>query len=70
MRVVSEPITKVTLNLYSSDVEWLKKKFRQGYTEMIREILRRSIREAKAKEEANLRYGPLDFSHRGENDYE
>ena len=43
-RVVLEPITKVTLNLYSRDVEWFQARFPQGYTEEIREALRRHIR--------------------------
>ena len=66
-RVVSEPITKVTLNLYSRDLAWLKKKFPDGYSEHIREIIRAYISGAK---KVDLRYGPLDFSYRGENDYE
>jgi hypothetical protein len=43
MRVVLEPITKVTLNLYSRDVGWFKLRFPQGYTEEIREAIRRHI---------------------------
>ena len=44
MRIVLEPITKVTLNLYSRDVEWFKDRYPQGYTEQIREALREHIR--------------------------
>ncbi len=44
MRIVLEPITKVTLNLYSKDVEWFKDRYPQGYTEMIREALRDHIK--------------------------
>jgi hypothetical protein len=40
MRIVLEPITKVTLNLYSKDVEWFKDRYPQGYTEVIREVVR------------------------------
>ena len=43
MRIVLEPITKVTLNLYSSDVRWFKERYPEGYTERIREILRQHI---------------------------
>ena len=39
MRTVLAPITKVTLNLYAKDVEWFKKKYPYGYTEMIREAV-------------------------------
>jgi hypothetical protein len=62
MRAVSEPITKVTLNLYRRDVDYLRARYPIGYTEQIREIVRRHIR--------NLRYGPSDFSQQGEIDYE
>jgi hypothetical protein len=44
MRVVSEPITKVTLNLYSKDVEWFKDRYPDGYTERIRDAVRQHIR--------------------------
>jgi hypothetical protein len=40
MRTVLEPITKVTLNLYTRDVKWFKEKYPEGYTERIREIVR------------------------------
>jgi hypothetical protein len=40
MRTVSAPITKITLNLYTRDVEWFRKKYPQGYTEVIREVVR------------------------------
>jgi hypothetical protein len=43
MRVVLEPITKVTLNLYSRDVEWFKDRYPVGYTEQIREVIRQHI---------------------------
>jgi hypothetical protein len=43
-RIPTEPLTKVTLNLYSKDVEWFKSRFEYGYTEEIREALRHHIR--------------------------
>lgn len=43
MRTVLEPITKVTLNLYSRDVEWFKERYPTGYTEKIREVIRQYI---------------------------
>jgi hypothetical protein len=49
-RVVLEPITKVTLNLYTRDVEWFQTRFPQGYTEEIREALRNHIRYVEAME--------------------
>lgn len=62
MRVVSEPITKVTLNLYTTDVEFLRSRYPQGYTERIRDIVRKEVR--------NLKYGSFKFSQHGEIDYE
>ena len=43
MRMVLEPITKVTLNLYAKDVEWFKDRYPTGYTEIIREVIRQHI---------------------------
>lgn len=40
MRTVLEPITKITLNLYTRDVEWFKARYPEGYTEAIREAVR------------------------------
>ena len=40
MRTVLEPITKITLNLYTRDVEWFKDHYPIGYTEEIREVVR------------------------------
>lgn len=42
-RIVLEPITKVTLNLYSRDVDWFRDKYPIGYTEQIREVVRQHI---------------------------
>lgn len=41
----SEPLTKVTLNLFSSDLEWLKAKYGHGFTTEIRKIVREAVRE-------------------------
>lgn len=43
MRVVLEPITKVTLNLFSKDVAWFKRRYPIGYTEEIRDAVRAHI---------------------------
>ncbi len=51
MRVVLEPITKVTLNLYTKDVMWFKERFPVGYTEEIREAIRRHINYIKDYED-------------------
>jgi hypothetical protein len=39
-----EPLTKITLNLYSSDVEWLKKRFGREWAEVVRREVRAYIR--------------------------
>jgi hypothetical protein len=56
MRVVSEPITKVTLNLYTIDVEWFKRHYPDGYTEAIREALRRHIHYKMLMESENTEF--------------
>jgi uncharacterized protein (DUF4415 family) len=43
MRTVTEPLVKVTLNLYAKDVAWFKARFRYGYQEQIREAIRSYI---------------------------
>ena len=59
MRIVSEPITKVTLNLFTKDVEWFKERYPQGYTEMIRDAIREHIRYIQAWEKENERTEPF-----------
>jgi phosphopentomutase len=51
MRIVSEPITKITLNLYTRDVEWFKRRFPSGYTERLREVVRDYIKFIEQMEE-------------------
>ena len=44
----SEPLTKVTLNLYSSDVAYLKERLRNSdwkWTEAVRQIVRDKVEE-------------------------
>ena len=56
MRVVLEPITKVTLNLYSRDVEWFKNRYPTGYTEMIRDAIRDHIKYTETWEQERERF--------------
>jgi hypothetical protein len=60
MRIVEAPLTKVTLNLFSSDVEYLKKKWPIGYTEVIREEIRAFVIELKSEEKHRERSQPFD----------
>ena len=38
-----EPQTKITLNLFTSDVDYLKRTIGHGYTSVIREIIREAV---------------------------
>jgi hypothetical protein len=51
MRLVSEPLTKVTLNLFSKDVQWFKDRFPQGYQEQVRDVIRAHVRYKEDMEE-------------------
>jgi hypothetical protein len=44
-------LLKVTLNLYESDVEWLKDRKGWGYTEVIRDIIRREVNHLRSMED-------------------
>jgi hypothetical protein len=47
-RIPDEPLRKVTLNLYESDVAWFQQKFGQGYSEIMRQAVREFKRSATA----------------------
>lgn len=50
-----EPLTKVTLNLFTSDVLAFKRRYGHGYTEQIRLILRENVKaHSRVKEEIDL----------------
>jgi hypothetical protein len=55
MRVVSEPLTKVTLNLFTTDVEWFKQRYPEGYTERIREAIRMHVEYTEMENEYRTR---------------
>lgn len=40
-KIAGDPLTKVTLNLYESDVNWFRKRYGQGYSTFIRDMIRR-----------------------------
>lgn len=42
---LEEPIQKVTLNLFTRDVEQFKRRYGQGWTSQVREVVRRNCRE-------------------------
>lgn len=45
MPIAGERLRKVTLNLYDKDVAWFQNKFGHGYTEEIRKVVRKYIKE-------------------------
>lgn len=47
-----EPLTKVTLNLFEEDVEFLKQRYPSGWTQAIRVMVRNAISE-QLKDERN-----------------
>lgn len=45
-KVPGEPLRKVTLNLFDSDVAWFQERHGQGYSEIIRAVVRKHIERA------------------------
>ena len=60
MRIVEAPLTKVTLNLFTADVEYLKGKYPIGYTEVIRDEIKALVAEMKREEKHRERNRPFD----------
>ena len=50
-----EPITKVTLNLWSADVAFLKKEIGDRWSVVVRDWVRRAVRAKKAERKANAK---------------
>jgi hypothetical protein len=60
MRIVEAPLTKITLNLFTADVEYLRKKFPIGYTEVIRDEVRTFVYALKSEDMQHERNRPFD----------
>jgi len=60
MRIVEAPLTKVTLNLFTADVEYLKDKFPIGYTEVIRDEIKQFVKTLRQEEFFRERNRPFD----------
>jgi len=60
MRIVEAPLTKVTLNLYTADYEFLKQRFTFGYTEVIRDEIRAFVAAVKQEDKHRERNRPFD----------
>lgn len=50
MRTLQEPVTKVTINLFTKDLAWFRSRFPFNYSEEIRNVLRHHIAHTKAWE--------------------
>lgn len=60
MRTVGAPLTKVTLNLYTDDYEYLKEKFPFGYSEVIRDEIHMMTQMMKKEAKDAKRNRPFD----------
>jgi hypothetical protein len=60
MRIVEAPLTKVTLNLFTADVEYLKQKYPIGYTEIIRDEVKAFVSALKSEDKHYERNRPFD----------
>lgn len=49
-KIAGDPLTKVTLNLFTADVEWYKERFGQGWSEQLRHTIRECISECQQHE--------------------
>jgi hypothetical protein len=44
MQRADEPLTKITLNIYAKDLEFLRRKFGWGWSEVVRGWIREKLR--------------------------
>jgi len=49
-RTVAEPITKITTNVFSSDLAWFKQRYGQGWSEVLRQAVRSYVAGVKRAE--------------------
>lgn len=47
----TEPLTRITINLFSKDLQWYQSHFGTGYQVEIRKILRKYRKEQEAEDE-------------------
>lgn len=46
-KIIGDPLTKVTLNLFTADVEWFQENEGQGWSEVLREVIRGHVQRNK-----------------------
>lgn len=44
-KLAGPPLTKVTLNLFTADVEWFRQRHGQGYSEIIRAVVNKHVKQ-------------------------
>lgn len=59
-RTVGEPITKITTNIFTSDLEWFKKRYGQGWSEVLRQAIRSYIASVKRAEQEVIQHTFLE----------
>lgn len=50
MQTANEPLIKMTLNLNLADVEWLQNRYGYGISEVIREAVRKYVKQIQQEE--------------------
>lgn len=55
MQIANEPLRKVTLNLFDADMEWLQKRYGYGVSEVIRNQVRKYVKQIKDEEDDKSR---------------
>lgn len=50
-KIAGPPLTKVTLNLFEADVEWFKRRYGQGYSELMRQAIQTYVRNVTQAEQ-------------------
>lgn len=51
-KLAGEPLTKVTFNMYTKDLEWFQSHFGYGYSEELRKVIRRYVIERTKNEQS------------------
>lgn len=49
-RPAGDPLTKVTLNIFTADYDWFKRRYGDGYSIVIRELVMRHRRKIQKQE--------------------
>lgn len=50
MRRSDEPLTKVTVNIFTADLEWLRERYGWGWSEELRKVIRAARRREQLEE--------------------